>query len=167
MRNRLVTPSRTLSPNPAGERGAEVFEAALVLPVVILILMALFVFARGWDIYQSMTRAAREGVRQAVTTSCATCGNSYESNSDIQNVVFSSLQAADIDTTNPVLTGSYAQGYTWLDPNQQVCGAYITFQYPYKIALPFIPMNLGTVDLKTNVQMRLENDPLGGGSCPP
>lgn len=167
MRNRLVIPLRKLPRRRKGEWGAEIFEAALVLPVVILLFMALILFARGWDIYQTMTRAAREGVREAVTTSCATCGSSYDKSSKIQNIVYSSLQAADLDTSNSTFTGTYQQGYHYLDPSGLVCGAYITFEYPYAITLPFIPVNLGTIDLKTNVQMRLENDPMGGGSCPP
>lgn len=166
MRNVAAVPFKCFSANPRSERGADVVEAALVLPVILAILLGLFVFARGWDIYQSMTRAAREGVRRAVTTSCATCGNVYDSNTYIQNsVVFPALQAVGIDTTNAVLNSSYAQGYRWLDPAQQVCGAYITFRYPYAITIPFLPVNLGTINLATNVQMRIENPPQDG-SCP-
>ncbi|HVB97704.1 MAG TPA: TadE/TadG family type IV pilus assembly protein [Candidatus Dormibacteraeota bacterium] len=165
MRNSLHAASGYRSPGRRGERGADVFEAALVLPIVLTLFLGMIVLARGWDIYQSMTRAAREGVRQAVTTSCATCGNSYEPDSNIQNdIVFPALKAVGINTSDPTLTSSYAQGYAWLDTSQQVCGAYITFQYPYTIKLPFIPINLGTVDLTTRVQMRLENE---DGSCPP
>ena len=148
-----------------GERGADIFEAALVLPVLLTLMLALFAFGRGWDIYQTMTRAAREGVRQAVTTSCATCGNTYTAPADIQsNIVFPALQEAGIDTTNSVLTGSYQQVQAPLDQNSNVCGVYITFSYPYLLKIPFIPSNLGTITLTTKVQMRLENEPLSG--CP-
>ena len=165
MRNQQRPSLGHFSSLPQRERGADVVEAAFVLPIILMLLLGLFVFARGWDIYQSMTRAAREGVREAVTTNCATCGDAYYSETQIQDdTVFPALQAVGIDTSNPVFTGSYAQGYTWLDENQQVCGAYISFEYPYTITIPFVPLSFGTVDLKTDVQMRIENQ---DGSCPP
>lgn len=148
-----------------GERGADVFEAALVLPVLMTLLMALFAFGRGWDIYQTMTRAAREGVREATTTSCATCGSSYTAPAEIQsNIVFPALRAAGLDTSNPLLNSTYEQVQAPIDQAGTVCGVYITFSYPDRLQIPFIPMNLGTIRLTTKVQMRLENMPLGGCS---
>lgn len=169
MRNLGAVLFRRSSPDRRGESGADIVEAALVLPIVLMMMLGLVTLARGWDLYQSMTRAAREGVRQAVVTECAMCngGMYYDPGSTIQsNVVFPALQAVGINTNNSLLTSSYAQGYKMLSQSNNVCGAYITFQYPYTIAIPFLPMNLGTVDLKTYVQMRLENDP-GNGYCPP
>jgi Flp pilus assembly protein TadG len=148
-----------------GERGADVFEAALVLPILLTLLLALFAFGRGWDMYQTMTRAAREGVRHAVTTNCATCGDSYTAPSEIQsNIVFPVLQEAGLDTTNSVLTSSYKQVQAPIDQAGNVCGVYITFSYPDHLQIPFIPVNLGTITLTTKVQMRLENMPLSGCS---
>ena len=148
-----------------GERGADVFEAALVLPILLTLFLALFSFGRGWDIYQTMTRAAREGVRDAVTTSCAMCGDSYRpatgTGSIQSDIVFPALQAAGIDTSNAVLTSSYKQGVVVLAQNGavSVCGVYITFSYPYKVKIPFIPWTLTTITLTTKVQMRYENQP--------
>ena len=165
MRNLWRPAPEHFSPRSKSERGSDIVEAAFVLPIILMLLLGLVVFARGWNIYQTMTRAAREGVRQAVTTSCATCGNSYYSWTDIKNnIVFPVLQTAGIDTSNSVLTTSYADGCTSLDETGDVSGAYITFKYPYTISIPFVPLNIGTVDLQTDVQMRLENQ---DGSCPP
>lgn len=149
-----------------GERGSDVFEAAMVLPVILTIMIALFAFGRGWDIYQTMTRAAREGVRQAITTSCAMCGSSSYSTSDIQtDFVFPALQAAGINTSDATLQSTYQQGYAWLDTGDTICGAYVKFSYPYIIRLPFLKTNLTTITLNTDVQMRLENQPTDG-TCP-
>lgn len=145
-----------------GERGADIVEAVFVLPILLTMVFALFAFGRGWDIYQTMTRAAREGVHEAVTTSCAMCGNSYTSASDIQNnIVFPALQAAGIDTSNSTLTSTYQQGVAVLATNGgvPVCGVYITFSYPYNVMIPFLPWTLGTITLTTKVQMRYENQP--------
>lgn len=148
------------------ERGSDVFEAALVLPVLLTILLAMFAFGRGWDIYQTMTRAAREGVRQAVTTSCAMCGSASYTTSQVQtNYVFPALQAAGLNTSDSTLLSTYQQGYSWLDSADTVCGAYIKFSYPYTLRVPFISLSLTTITLNTDVEMRLENQPTDG-TCP-
>ena len=148
-----------------GDRGADVVEATFVLPILLTMIFALFAFGRGWDVYQTMTRAAREGVHEATTTSCAMCGNTYTPatgpNSIQSNIVFPPLQAAGIDTSNSTLTSSYQQGVAVLATNAgvPVCGVYITFRYPYKVVTPFLPLTLGTITLTTKVQMRYETQP--------
>jgi Flp pilus assembly protein TadG len=145
------------------ERGADLFEAALVLPLLLTLVLGIYVFGRAWDVYQTMTRAAREGVRQVVTTSCATCGSTYYTPDYVKtSIVFPALQAASLDTTK---VQNYSQTYTWLDTAQQVCGVRISFSYPYALQVPFVPLSMGTVTLTTQVQMRLENQP-STGTCP-
>ncbi|HEV2387654.1 MAG TPA: TadE family protein [Candidatus Acidoferrales bacterium] len=161
----VVRSSTRISGRLRGECGSDVFEAAIVLPVLLTIFLALYSFGRGWDIYQTMTRAAREGARQAVTTSCAVCGNNLYASSDVQSdFVYPALQADGLDTTK---VQNYTQGYTWLDntsPNE-VCGLYISFSYPYTLNVPFTPVPLTNITLTTRVQMRLENQPISG-TCP-
>ncbi len=151
---------------PAGRRpelGADLFEAALVLPLLLALMLGIYVFGRAWDVYQTMTRAAREGARQMVTTSCATCGSSYYTPDYVENnIVFPALKAASLD---PTKVQNYSQTYAWLDTLQQVCGVRISFSYPYALQIPFVPLSVGTVTLTTRVQMRLENQPTTG-SCP-
>lgn len=150
-----------------GERGADLVEAALVLPILVTLIFALISFARAWNVYQSMTRAAREGVHRAIITQCATCngGMYYDPANTIQsNVVFPALQAEGIDTSK---IQNYSQGYTWLDPSDTICGAYIRFQYPFQVSVPFVTVPITNITLSTDVQMRLENPPpLGSPTCP-
>jgi Flp pilus assembly protein TadG len=135
-------------------------EAALVLPILLMLFLGLFAFARGWSVYVTMTRAAREGLREAVTTTCATCGDASYSSSQIQSkFVFPALQAVGINTSE---IQNYTQGYTWMDTSDNVCGEYIDFQYPYTLTIPFLQKSITTVTLQTQIQMRLENQPLGG-----
>lgn len=79
-------------------RGTEIAEAAVVLPLVFVVLMAIFWFGQAFRFYGAITHAAREGARAAVAPPCATCAASTQSavNNAI-NAVNSSLAAAKLD----------------------------------------------------------------------
>jgi hypothetical protein len=49
-----------------GERGTSIVEAALVMPVLLLLLLAIFEFGFVFSAYQTTVAAAREGARGAV-----------------------------------------------------------------------------------------------------
>ncbi len=146
----------------SSEEGAELLEMALVLPILLMLLLGIIAFGRAYDIYQTITRAAREGARQAVLTGCATCANptTIPPSSTVQtSYVNPSLQAANLD---PGQVQNYLEQYVWLDPSDtppQVCGIQISFQYPYTLTLPFTSLNLTTLNIPTTVRMRLENQP--------
>lgn len=53
---------------------AEVAELALVLPLLFTVILAIFSFGRAFNVYSTLTRAAQEGARVAVTPACAYCG---------------------------------------------------------------------------------------------
>src|ERR1700724_4819611 len=58
----------------AGEtRGQEIAEAALVLPIVFMLMLGIFWFGQAFSIYGSITHAAREGARAAVAPLFAAC----------------------------------------------------------------------------------------------
>ena len=60
----------------AGETvGAEIAEAAVVLPLVFMLILGIYWFGRAYNIYATITHAAREGARAATAQACATCGN--------------------------------------------------------------------------------------------
>ena len=65
------------------EAGQEIVEAALVLPILFLIFLAIFWFGRAFNISATVDRAAREGVKAASQPSCATCGNTFQTNSQV------------------------------------------------------------------------------------
>lgn len=148
-------------------------ELAFVVSLLMMLLLGIVTFARAYNVYQSITRAAREGARVAVLPTCATCGNSYldpsggvtQSNSAIfADDISPALQAANL---SPASVLNYSETVGWLDAGdtEQQCGVTISFQYPYQLNLPFTTMNLATIDLPVHVQMRRENQP-GGGTCP-
>ena len=59
------------------ERGAELFEFALVVPVLLALLLGVFWMGRAYNVYETITRAAREGVRYAVLPSSMAQGNTF------------------------------------------------------------------------------------------
>lgn len=48
------------------ERGQSLVEFAIVLPILLALLVAIFEFGRAWNIQQVITNVAREGARLAV-----------------------------------------------------------------------------------------------------
>lgn len=52
----------------------EVAELAIVLPILFTLIFGIFSFARAYNIYSTITRAAEQGARTAVAPLCATCG---------------------------------------------------------------------------------------------
>jgi Flp pilus assembly protein TadG len=49
-----------------GERGQALVEAAIITPIVLLIMVGIFEVARAYQTWQVLTNAAREGARAAV-----------------------------------------------------------------------------------------------------
>jgi hypothetical protein len=116
--------------------GAEIAEAAVVLPLLFMLLFGIMWFARAFNIYTTINRAARQGALAAAANNCATCGNTRQSAVNIQtNVV------------NPILTASHldpgqVQNFTvlWdqpLNPGTPPVeyGAVVSLQYPYSFKL--------------------------------
>jgi Flp pilus assembly protein TadG len=155
---------RGLLTTAAGEEhAAELLEAALVLPLLLSLLLGMLSFARAYNAYQTITRAAREGARTLVLTSCAMCGNTPFSSASARSIVNGVLTSASFD---PTAVSDYSATYVWIDntaSTPQQCGVAVSFNYPYQLAIPFTPVNLTNLDLTARVQMRLENQPV---SCP-
>jgi Flp pilus assembly protein TadG len=85
-------------------RGQEIAEAALVLPIVFMIMLGIFWFGQAFSIYGTITHAAREGARSAVAPICATCGTPLDSPTVAQNAVNAlqnALLAAKLDPAQP------------------------------------------------------------------
>lgn len=153
------------------ERGAQILEFGLLLTVLLSLLLGIVTMARAFNIYQTITRAAREGAREAVLPTSVADGNQFMDSSGVsqansavfQNYIAPALEAANLD---PGKVAGYSEQVTWLDAgdtNQQ-CGVVISFQYPYSLHLPMLDSNLMTLHIPTHVQMRLENQP-SNGTC--
>lgn len=165
-----------------GTHGSEIAEAALVLPIFFLIMLAIYWFGRAFNTYATLNHAAREGALVATMSNCASCGNvaTTTTPSTIANVVTSALQAAGLNPSNiqayaPALVFcpgappcnsansniticSNVQLTPAVSPGPPVCGVTVSFQYPYNFSLPFpVPpygANGFNLQLKADVQMK-------------
>lgn len=156
----------------AADQGAELVEFALVVPILVMLLIGIVWIGRAFNVYVTITRAAREGARYAVLPSSMALGNTYadtptaacSSNTNTFNDhIGPALQADNLDPSKVL---SYCQKADWLENTYpQQCGVIISFSYPVQLEIPFTPLNATTINIKTQVQMRLENQPTGGG-CP-
>jgi len=84
--------------------GAEIAETALVLPLLFMMVMAIFWFGQAYRIYGTITQAARQGARAAISPVCATCAATSTSSGntptqDAIAAVNSALNAANLTTS--------------------------------------------------------------------
>lgn len=157
-----------------GELGAELFEFAIAAPILLMLLIGIFWVGRAFNVYETITRAAREGARYAVLPSSAAAGNaeadtpssSCATNTNAyNNYIVPALQADNLDPNN---VKNYCQKSDWLENTQpKQCGISISFEYQVQMTIPFTSVNATTLNIPANAQMRLENQPTTttGASC--
>jgi hypothetical protein len=145
--------------------GAEIAEAEVVLPLLFMLLFGIMWFARAFNIYTTVNRAAREGALVAAAPNCATCGNAFRNAAYIQsNVVNPILNAAHLD---PAQVQNFS--VLWdqpLNPASPLVeqGTIVTLDYPYNFKLNGItccppalsPITTGIV-IRAQAQARQED----------
>jgi len=78
--------------------GSQVAEAALVLPLMFTLLLGIFWLGRAYNIYSTMNQAAHVGAQVAARSSCATCGSSSLTGSQVATTYIAPvLQASGLD----------------------------------------------------------------------
>ena len=78
-------------------RGTEIAESAVILPLLFMVLIAIFWFGQAFRIYGTITHAAREGARAAVAPVCATCATGNTPAQNAAAAVSSALAAAKLN----------------------------------------------------------------------
>lgn len=166
--------------------GAEIAEAAAVLPIMFMILLGIFWFGQAFSIYGAITRAAQEGARAASVAYCATCTGTntlavYDQNGAA--AVQIALQDSKLDYTQaqypnpqpnllscaygtPVSCDAGASPYFCIQSPVQLtasgpgatglCGVSVTFKYPFKFWLPFTSIGNQTIWISASSRIRLE-----------
>ena len=163
--------------------GAEIAEAALVLPVVFVFLLGIIWFGRAFNIYSTIQQAAQQGAITAARATCATCGNTLPGDTIVTNTISAVMQASSVNdpipaNNNPPTPKSCVDPFPVLtcppagninicrqallnDPipagQPPQCGTIVSFQYPFKFYLPFTSLNLSQITLSAQAQSRMEN----------
>jgi Flp pilus assembly protein TadG len=158
-------------------RASEIAEAALVLPIMFMVLMGIFWFGEAFSAIGTLTHAARMGARAAVAPTCSTCAAGTPA-TNAATAVNNALLAAHLNPNNLVAnpTGapntlvSCADGSTpvncdssptrvCVQENVQlssttnggagVCGIAVSlkYKYPYHFHLPCYPQPCTSLDL--------------------
>ncbi len=101
------------------EEGAEIAEAALVLPLVFMFLLGIVWFGRAFNIYTTITQAAQQGAIAAARATCATCGNAatpdgtdFTTPGSVLYSVGAVLQASNLDPSQIVTSSAPPAGCT-------------------------------------------------------
>jgi Flp pilus assembly protein TadG len=164
----------------AETRGAEIAEAAAVLPLMFMMLLGIFWFGQAFSIYGAITRAAQEGARAGAVPLCATCaGTNTIAQSDINaaTAVQNALTASKLDpnlTRIPVPTPAFASCSTSTSAcdvaasakmciqapvqltSTGLCGTSVSFQYPFQFWLPFTSLNKQQIWISASARSRME-----------
>ena len=101
------------------EEAAEIAEAALVLPLVFMLLLGIVWFGRAFNIYTTITQAAQQGAIAAARATCATCGNNatpdgtdFTTPGTVLYSVGSVLEASNLDPSQIVASSAPPAGCT-------------------------------------------------------
>ena len=162
--------------------GAEIAEAAQVLPLVFMFLLGIIWFGRAFNIYATITQAAERGATMAARPPCATCGGNFPSDSQVDNAVYAITDAAYLDRSlikpntpsaiplscpppappaactpiaNPITICRSVVLNQTSTPAQ--CGVTVSFKYPFQFYFPFTSLNLQRITLTAQAQSRMEN----------
>src|SRR3981081_4262212 len=96
----LKLASKALRRLARGTSGAEIAEAALVLPLMFMMLLGIFWFGQAFSIYGTITHAAREGARAGAAPSCTTCVAGNTGSKNAYDAVKSALAVGKLDVAN-------------------------------------------------------------------
>lgn len=116
--------------------GAEIAEAAVVLPLLFMMLFGIMWFARAFNIYTTVNRAARQGALAEAANNCATCGNASRTSNDIRdNVVYPILIASHLDPGQ--VQNFNVQRDVILNPGSPIIehGTVVSLDYPFNFKL--------------------------------
>jgi Flp pilus assembly protein TadG len=130
-------------------RGQALVEAALVMPILLLLLVGIMEFGRAWNIHQVVTDAARQGARKAAIWHES--GNARDS---AEAVVQRSLAAGSVTSGDPpVIAGD--------GPGSEEVTVTVEVEYQFFVLAPVMALagqsfGNGKVKLKSSAVMRNE-----------
>jgi hypothetical protein len=139
--------------------GAEIAETAMILPLLFMMILAIFWFGQAFRIYGTITHAARQGARAAVTPVCAIC-LPPAANASTQNAITAvntAMAAANVSTNDLLPLAS------WTPPALCQCGSTSSSCSSTVACDVSVTANNG-VCVQPNVQLSYTSQG-GSGSC--
>jgi hypothetical protein len=166
--------------------GAEIAEAAAVLPLMFIMLLGIFWFGQAFSIYGAITRAAQEGARAGALPYCTTCkgpNNLGQYGLNAAAATRAAMIASKLDpalaqsplpqpppliscsTGSPVSCPGSGTNICVQAPVQffpastgapGVCGMSVSFQYPFQFWLPFTSLNKQQIWITASARVRME-----------
>ena len=115
--------------------GAEIAEAALVLPIFFMVLLGIYWFGMAFNTYATINRAAVAGARVAVAQTCSTCGNTAPLASTVVSTVTQVMQASSV---NPTKIITYSRPPPLVQLAQQISAPTLTRMSPSAITSSFL-----------------------------
>jgi len=90
------------------DHGAEIAEAALVLPLVFMFILGIVWFGRAFNIYSTIQQAAQQGALAAARPTCATCGSAtpFGGGAAVDAAVAAVMNASSINPSQIVNPGT-------------------------------------------------------------
>ncbi len=104
------------------ERGAELIEAAVTIPLLLLIAVGIFEFGRAYQSWQILTNAAREGARISILPGSGVQTATDAARNYMQSGQLNNYGAASIDVD---------QATSILVNGENVSASQVTVQYPF------------------------------------
>lgn len=135
-------------------RGQSMVEFALIAPLLILLLLALFDFGRAAYAYNAISNAAREGARLAIVDQTVSGGIPVAATEAANQATALGLDPSDTSEVQvlyrlPDLSASC--------PDRGIgCVAEVRVQYQFRAVTPVIGAIIGPVTLSTTTQVPIE-----------
>ena len=131
----------------SSEQGQSAVEFALIAPIIVVILLAVFQFAIAFHDYVTLTDAARAGARRAIVARFG--GGNFD---DAKQAVLDA--AGNLDQSQLKKTGAIDVS----DPAGMASGSLVTVtvKYPYSIDIPLLGMTVSSGTLTAVAKERLE-----------
>jgi Flp pilus assembly protein TadG len=136
------------------ERGQSLVEFALIAPLLVLLLLAIFDFGRAIYAYNTISNAAREGARIAIVDQGPASGVSLAAKEAANQATALGLNPAD---PTQVQVSYFVPDLSVACPTHAVnCVAEVRVQYQFRAVTPVIGNIIGPINLSTTTQIPIE-----------
>ena len=131
----------------ADTRGQALVEFALIVPLFLLLVFGVWEFGRAWQVYQTLTDAAREGGRAAVVA------NPNFTVDSVAAKINRNLGLAALDTARAIKTVTNMHGGTGTQ-------ATVSISYPYQLRWlqPFVGWTGAQASFNMNTSVVFRNE---------